>query len=118
MPAFARRRIQALLKKGSFPATLGMGFVVGLCTFPCSGGVYVSIVTLLAAKATALWGVAMLSFYNLMYVVPLVAILAAAGNRVTAKAWAQWERTHSTAIHIVYGFALIGLGIFVLFWAL
>lgn len=118
MPAFARRRIHALVKKGSFPATLGMGFVVGLCTFPCSGGVYVSIVTLLAAKATAVWGVAMLSFYNLMYVVPLVAILAATGNRVTAKAWAQWERTHTTAIHLAYGAALIGLGIFVLFWAI
>lgn len=118
MPAFAQAKIHELVKRASLPATLGMGFLVGLCTFPCSGGVYVSIVTLLAAQTTALWGVLFLAFYNLMYVMPLGLILIAAGNRVTAKAWAAWERSHSGAIHLAYAVGLIGLGLIVWLWAL
>ncbi|MFQ6079528.1 MAG: cytochrome c biogenesis CcdA family protein, partial [Thermodesulfobacteriota bacterium] len=33
--------------KATFPATFGLGVLVGLCTFPCSGGIYVAVIGLL-----------------------------------------------------------------------
>ena len=116
MPAFAHARTRELVGRASLPATIGAGLLVGLCTFPCSGGIYVSIITLLNAKTTMAWGVGYLALYNVMFVVPLIAILLAAGNRATAKTWAQWERAHSLDIRLWYGVAMIGLGIAMLAW--
>jgi cytochrome c-type biogenesis protein len=116
MPAFAGARARELIAKASLPATIAAGFLVGLCTFPCSGGIYVSVITLLNAKTTMAWGVSYLALYNIMFVLPLVAILVAAGNRVTAKAWAGWERQHALDIRLWYGLAMMTLGFVMLFW--
>jgi len=116
MPAFAGARARQLIGKASLPATIGAGALVGLCTFPCSGGIYVSVITLLNAKTTMAWGVGYLALYNVMFVLPLLAILLAAGNRVTAKAWAGWERQHALNIRLWYGLAMVGLGFVMLFW--
>ncbi len=116
LPGFAHGKVNELLKKTSVPATIGVGFIVGLCTFPCSGGVYVSIITLLAAKTTYLWGLGYLTLYNLLFVLPLVVILLAVGNRTTAKSLAQWERRHALRLRLWFGLAMVGLGVAMLLW--
>lgn len=116
MPAFAHARTHQLIKQATLPATIGAGILVGLCTFPCSGGIYVSVITLLNAKTTLAWGVSYLALYNVMFVLPLIAILLAAGNRVTAKAWAGWERQNSLNIRLWYGVTMVSLGAIVLLW--
>jgi cytochrome c-type biogenesis protein len=110
MPATAHAKVHQLLKIATVPAIMGVGLIVGLCTFPCSGGVYVSIITLLNAKATLGWGIAYLVLYNILFVLPLMVILVAAGNRVTAKKWAAWERQHALAMRLWFGVAMVGLG--------
>lgn len=118
MPAAAGAKTTELLKQATVPATIGVGFLVGLCTFPCSGGIYVSIITLLNAKTTLGWGVAYLGLYNLLFVLPLLVILLAAGNRVVAKRWARWERQSSRRIRLWYGLAMVGLGAAMLLWVI
>jgi cytochrome c biogenesis protein CcdA len=116
MPAFAGARARQLIAKATLPATIGAGILVGLCTFPCSGGIYVSVITLLNTKTTMAWGVSYLALYNVMFVLPLAAILLAAGNRATAKAWAGWERQHALDIRLWYGLAMVALGAVMLLW--
>jgi cytochrome c-type biogenesis protein len=116
MPRFAGERTNQLIKQATFPATIGAGLLVGLCTFPCSGGIYVSIITLLNAKTTLGWGLGYLGLYNLLFVLPLIVILLAAGNRATAKAWARWERTHTLNIRLWYGLVMVALGAAMLLW--
>ena len=118
MPAFAGARTHQLIKQATLPATVGAGILVGLCTFPCSGGIYVAVITLLNAKTTMAWGVGYLLLYNMIFVLPLIGILIAAGNRVTAKAWAQWERGHAIDIRLWYGVAMVGLGAAMLLWVI
>ncbi len=118
MPAFAGARARELIGKASLPATIAAGVLVGLCTFPCSGGIYVSVITLLNAKTTMAWGVSYLALYNVMFVLPLIAILLATGNRVTAKAWAGWERQHALNIRQWYGLAMVTLGAVMLLWVI
>lgn len=115
LPGFAHGKVNELLKKSSVPATIAVGFIVGLCTFPCSGGVYVSIITLLAAKTTYAWGLGYLILYNLLFVLPLVVILVAVGNRTTAKSLAQWERRHALRLRFWFGLTMVGLGAMMLF---
>lgn len=116
MPDWAHHRTHQLIGQASLPATVVAGFLVGLCTFPCSGGIYVSILTLLNAQTTANWGLAYLFLYNILFVLPLLLILAAIGNRASAKAWAQWERNNSSRIRLWYGVIMIGLGAIILLW--
>ncbi len=115
MPAIAHEKVNKLLKVATVPATIGVGFIVGLCTFPCSGGIYVSIITLLNAKTTLAWGLAYLTLYNFLFILPLVVILLAAGNRVTAKKWAAWEREHALRFRLWFGLIMIALGM-VMLW--
>ncbi len=118
MPAVAGDKTNEWLKQATVPATVGVGLLVGLCTFPCSGGVYVSIITLLNAKTTLAWGVSYLALYNVLFVLPLLVILFAAGNRVVAKRWASWERTQSVRIRLWYGIAMVTLGAIMLIWVI
>lgn len=111
MPKIAGEKTNQLIKKTTLPATIGAGLLVGLCTFPCSGGIYVSIITMLNAKATFGWGFGYLALYNLLFVLPLLAILFAAGNRKTVKSWARWERTNARRIRLWYGAAMILIGL-------
>jgi cytochrome c biogenesis protein CcdA len=118
MPKIAGARTHELIKQATLPATVGAGLLVGLCTFPCSGGIYVSIITLLNAKTTLAWGLAYLGLYNILFVLPLVVILLAVGNRVAAKAWARWEREHSARIRLWYGAVMVALGAAMFLWVI
>ncbi len=118
MPAIAGARTRELIKRATLPATVVAGILVGLCTFPCSGGIYVAVITLLNAKTTFAWGVGYLVLYNVMFIVPLAVILLAAGNRVTAKAWAQWERVHALNLRLWYGLMMVVLGVIMLLWVI
>lgn len=110
MPAAAHQKVHQLLKLATVPATIGIGFIVGLCTFPCSGGIYVSIITLLNAKTTLGWGLAYLMLYNVLFILPLMIILLVVGNRVVAKQLASWEREHALILRLWFGVTMIGLG--------
>ncbi len=114
LPAAAHKKVNQLLKVATVPATVGVGLIVGLCTFPCSGGVYVSIITLLNARTTLAWGVAYLTLYNVLFILPLIAILLVVGNRVTAKKLATWERQHALGLRLWFGLAMVGLGVLML----
>ena len=118
MPALAGERTQQLIQKATLPATIAAGFLVGLCTFPCSGGIYVSIITLLNAKTTYSWGLVYLFLYNLVFVLPLVIILIGLGNRMAAKRWASWEREHSLKIRLWYGLVMVIMGAAMLLWVI
>lgn len=118
MPTAAGVKTNELLKQATFPATVGVGLLVGLCTFPCSGGIYVSIITLLNANTTLAWGVGYLALYSVFFVLPLIVILIGAGNRIVAKRWARWERENSSRMRLWYGFIMVGLGIVMLLWVI
>lgn len=118
MPKIAGEKTNQLIKKATIPATIGAGLLVGLCTFPCSGGIYVSIITMLNAKTTFGWGFGYLALYNLLFVLPLLGILLAAGNRRTVKSWARWERKNAKGIRLWYGLAMIVLGLMMMLFVI
>lgn len=109
-----RQKILELMHKGTLPSTLILGILVGLCTFPCSGGIYVAIVTLLAVKTTFTSGFVYLLIYNLMFVLPLFILLALAGNRVTVEKLTNLEERNEPRMRLVYGLTMIAIGAVIL----
>src|SRR3990172_8958721 len=59
-PAGVGRWARAAAQRGTVPALVGGGVLIGLCTVPCSGAVYLAILSLLARPPRALAGFAIL----------------------------------------------------------
>ncbi|RJR31499.1 hypothetical protein C4569_02080 [Candidatus Parcubacteria bacterium] len=110
IPAASKETLQTWIYKATLPAAFVLGFLVGLCTFPCSGGIYVAIIGLLAAKTTYWSGVIYLLFYNLMFVLPLIIILIFASNKFALEKITQWEQSKSKSMRLLSALTMIALG--------
>ncbi|NOZ83181.1 MAG: hypothetical protein GXN98_05190 [Euryarchaeota archaeon] len=116
IPGFTHATLRRWAYRGTAPSAAVLGFLVGLCTFPCSGGIYVAILALLSAKTTYAQGLAYLMLYNLMFVLPLILILAVASNqRVTARL-KELEERHARSMRLFSGVAMLAIGIAILVW--
>jgi cytochrome c-type biogenesis protein len=116
IPTIAHGTIQDWLKRATLPAAALGGFLVGLCTFPCSGGIYVAIVGLLAARTTYFQGVGYLGLYNLAFIVPLLIILAGVGNRKVMHRIRLAEQSSRRGVRLATGLAMVATGAIILLW--
>ena len=110
-PGVAWESIRKWMLKGTQPAAAVAGFLVGLCTFPCSGGIYVAVLGLLAAKTTYWGGLGYLYLYNLAFVLPLVIILVVVSNRALARRATTWERGHTHWFRQATGISMVVVGL-------
>lgn len=116
IPHFSKEYIKNWIYKATIPAAFVVGFLVGLCTFPCSGGMYVAVVGLLATKYTYIQGLVYLVIYNIFFVMPLIIMLLLASNKKTTEKLSEWERSESRLIKLISGLVMIALGIIILAW--
>jgi len=116
IPTIAHGTIQDWLKRATFPTAAIGGFLVGLCTFPCSGAVYVAVVGLLAAKTTQLQGLGYLALYNLAFIVPLLIILIGVANRRVMHKIRVVEQSSRRWVRLASGLAMVALGAVILIW--
>jgi len=100
----------------TIPSVMIVGFLVGLCTFPCSGGIYVAIIGLLSAKTTYTRGLYYILFYNFMFVLPLIITMFFLTNRRTLGRISRWEASHKRGLKLITGLIMIALGGIILLW--
>ena len=116
IPKFSQGTLKYWLTKATLPAVIVAAFLVGLCTFPCSGGIYVAIVGLLASQGTFWSGLGYLLVYNVMFVLPLVFLLLLAGNKFTLGKVAEWQSRNDKMVKLVLGASMIIIGLIILFF--
>jgi len=114
MPHASKDTISEWMYKATIPAAFVLGFLVGLCTFPCSGGIYVAIIGLLASRTTYWQGTGYLLLYNLMFVVPLIAILLLSANKAAVEKLSKMEQSESGRMRFFAAITMILLGIIIL----
>ena len=103
-----------MAKKATVPALILGGFLIGLCTVPCSGAVYLGVLSLLALQPSALLGYGYLVLYNLIFVLPLVVILVAASARPTLNRLAHWNLHHKEWVRLALGGGVVVMGLLIL----
>jgi cytochrome c biogenesis protein CcdA len=101
-------------RKMTIPALIVGGFLIGLCTVPCSGAVYLAVLSLLSMQSSALVGFGYLVLYNLMFILPLVVLLIAASARPTLNKLAHWNLHHKEWVRLALGAGVTGMGILIL----
>jgi cytochrome c biogenesis protein CcdA len=114
-PEKIMQRVRNLVKMATLPAASASGGLVSLCTFHCSGGIYIGILSLLAAQTTYIEGLAYLSLYNTMMISPLILILLLTSNRRALTTINRWNVQNRRKVKMLSGVFMIMLGILTLY---
>lgn len=93
-PAATHRRLHRAIERGGLAGMLVAGVLVGICTVPCSGAVYLDIVAILHASGGGPTGLALLALYDIAYIGPLVLLLAVVADRRVLGRLGRWNRTN------------------------
>ena len=101
-------------RKATIPALVLGGFLIGLCTVPCSGAVYLGVLSLLALQPTAMLGYSYLLLYNVVFILPLVVILIVASAKPTLGRLAHWNLHHKEWVRLVLGSGVVVMGLAIL----
>lgn len=117
IPGFSRPYLSRFLEKGTALAALVAGLLVGLCAFPCVGGLYVAIITMLTAKGVTAAGLGLLALYNLMFVLPLILALAFASNESVLGQLEEYEKRNRRAFKLLMGLMMLLFGLYIIFWS-
>lgn len=107
-------KLKGMVQKLSFPALFGAGILVGLCTVPCAGAVYLGVLALLSSQATFLQGVGYLVIYNIVFILPLVIILALSSSPPVYRRLARWQMHKRAVLKLATSAAAVTVGIFTL----
>lgn len=113
-PAKIGSMARQMAQKATVPALIVGGFLIGLCTVPCSGAIYLGVLSLLALQPTALLGYGYLVLYNIVFVLPLVVILIAASARPTLNRLAHWNLHHKEWVRLALGGGVVVMGLIIL----
>ncbi|MFA6536730.1 MAG: cytochrome c biogenesis protein CcdA [Candidatus Paceibacterota bacterium] len=115
IPDSAHGAMSRLINVASLPAAFGLGILVGLCQFPCMGGPYLMVIGLLHDSLTYFSGFGYLLLYNLILIVPLVAVLIIASSPILIDKVKDWRRTQLQDVHLWAGLAMLIIGLLILF---
>ena len=116
MPGFSWETTRRWIQRATLPWAAVAGVLVGLCTLPCSEGIYVAVLGLVATEGISPAVLGYLALYNGANIVPLVVVLLLVGNRTTSLKLTQWEQGRCHQIHVAFAAAEIVLGVGVLLW--
>ncbi|MBI0584759.1 MAG: hypothetical protein ISF22_11130 [Methanomassiliicoccus sp.] len=110
IPESRKPMIKKYLVKASIPAAVVLGVVVSLFELPCTGAIYFAILNLLGDQMTVAQGIPYLALYNLIFVLPLIAILAMIYLGVSAEKADSWRLENRRGLRLVIGLVMVALG--------
>jgi cytochrome c biogenesis protein CcdA/glutaredoxin len=113
VPLTWRPKLKQLIQHvTSIPGAFFIGFVVSLFLLPCTSGPYIVILGLLAKTATRPQALAWLLLYNLIFVLPMIAITAAVYfGLTTAEKAEEWRTRNLRRLHLFAGIIILALGV-------
>lgn len=111
MPPMLHSRAQSWVARASLPGLFVAGSLIGLCTVPCSGNVYLAVLALLSSRNDLGEALGYLVIYNFAFVIPLIALLGAAATPVAMRALARWQLHNRASLKLALGLttALVSL---------
>ena len=109
----AAGRWVAALETAGPVAAFGLGIALGLVELPCTGGVYLGVLGLLAGGAPG-EALPLLVLYNLCFVLPLVVIVGAVAGGMGPARVDAWRQARRRLVLGASGAMMLGLGLVLL----
>jgi cytochrome c biogenesis protein CcdA len=113
MPARWHESVRQAFSRTTPMGLFGAGALVGLCTLPCSGAIYLGVLALIAREPLAA-RLSYLLLYNLMFVAPLLVLLALIANRRVLNRVAHAYLQRKQLVKAVVGIVTVALGLVIL----
>jgi len=96
----------------SLPGIFVAGMLDALFLAPCTSGPYLAILSLLSTTTTRVQGVFMLLLYNLIFILPMIAIALTVHFGITTTARAErWRTAKMGKLHFITGLVMVALGV-------
>lgn len=114
IPGRMHASINNWIRRTTSPGVFGAGVLVGLCTVPCSGGIYLAVIGLLSVQSTLAQGILYLLVYNLMLILPLVVVLIASSNRKVVDKMVSWQSRNKSRVRLLMGSFMVAMGFVIL----
>jgi cytochrome c biogenesis protein CcdA len=109
----AKPFIEKMVYHGTIPAMILLGIVVSLFELPCTGGIYLGILTMMSINDTfAIW---YLLLYNFIFVLPLIILTFMIYKGTSPEVLQNWNTKKRTWMKIGSGAVLILLGMYIIF---
>jgi len=108
----AKSLMEKIIYRGTLPAMILLGIVVSLFELPCTGGIYLGILTMMSINKT--FAISSLLIYNLIFVLPLVILTLMIYKGMSPEVLQKWTQGERKWMKLGAGVVLIALGIYIL----
>jgi cytochrome c biogenesis protein CcdA len=95
-----------------------LGVFVALVELPCTGAVYIAILSLMSLAGVTTGNVMFLILYNIIFVLPLIAILISVVMGTSTKKFEMWRNRYKGVMRLATGLTLLGLGLWMIIFIL
>jgi cytochrome c biogenesis protein CcdA len=114
IPESQKKNIESLVHKANVPAAVALGLLVSMVELPCTGGVYLAVLALLAESVSKANAVIYLLAYNLMFVLPLIIITTLVVAGMKAHHLEKWRQGKREWMKLALGLFMVALGVWML----
>lgn len=115
IPASQSGLINRVMKQATIPAAFILGILVGMFELPCTGGIYLSIISMISMKSNMTQALGYLFVYNIAFVLPLLIILLLVTFGLPPERVNEWRLEQRRALRGIIGLVLIGFAVFILY---
>jgi len=113
VPQSWRPKVQGITSRvTSVPGAFGIGFLVSVFLLPCTSGPYVVVIGMLSESSSRFMAIWMLLIYNLIFILPFIAITLGVGYGLTTTARIEKLRREKLGkIHLITGLIMFSIGV-------
>ena len=109
IPVKAKPVLEKFVHKGTFPAMIILGALVALVELPCTGGIYLAILSLISESGVR--GIFYLIFYNFIFILPLVVITFLIYRGAKVDKINEWVQKNKRFMRLATGLIMIFLAL-------
>jgi cytochrome c biogenesis protein CcdA/glutaredoxin len=96
----------------SIPGAFGIGFLVSVFLLPCTSGPYLVVIGMLSESSTKIQAFWLLIIYNIIFILPFIAITLGVGYGLTTTARMEKLRKEKLGkIHLITGLIMLSIGV-------
>jgi cytochrome c biogenesis protein CcdA len=110
IPESKKGVIEHYIRSASLPAAFLLGILVGIFELPCTGGIYLAILSLMSRTLNFGEGLRYLLLYNFIFVLPLIAILLVVSFGLSPETVNSWRVGSRRMLRLIIGIAMIAIG--------
>lgn len=114
MPSFLHGAARRWGRRTSVSGAFLGGVLIGTCTIPCGGAMYLAVAAVIAGLSNEAFAYALLTSYNVAFVAPLILLVAITSSRDVLTRVSRLHVTHRGAVKGGLGLFVVAIGLFAL----